>query len=173
MKSIYGMSLSRRRFITFGLGSVGALLTAAVLCPATALGAPENDEIEITVTHDPAESFFNGITPYSWFGSTLYFGGPEDITMLDGEVRSYDGTNVGIEMTCSKSMGTTCDDYFSVELWRGKPGSGTYVGSAGFAREGFTKATWSNVGSGDYAFRFVKCPDTQVIQSSDVAMYSW
>lgn len=40
-------------------------------------------------------------------------------------------------------------------------------------RNGFSHAEWTNVGSGNYYFRFVKSHDGIYVVSNDVAMFSW
>lgn len=98
----------------------------------------------------------------SWYGTTL---------RLSSSGRTstsyFDGNNVGIEMTCSSSK----DGYFSVQLKRASDGS--TVGTASFKYNGFTKATWTNVGPDSYYFAFSKQIDGAIVTSSDVAMYSW
>lgn len=138
---------------------------------AYALDSDESTEqIILEVSYDPNDSFFNGVGAQSWYGSSLYL----SATSYSGQKRYYDGNNVGIEMTCSAAGGSACDSYFSVELHRKNSLlEDTYIGSAPFKRNGFSKATWSNVGSGNYFFKFVKCSDSQSISSNDVAMYSW
>lgn len=138
--------------------------------PTVVLADEGEDQIEIVVTHNPFESIKWGPMACSWYGSSLYM---YKTTSVSGSTRYYDGSNVGIEMTCTTGGTNACDSYFSVELHRVSGFSDTYIGSAAFKHNGFTKATWTNVGSGNYYFKFVKCSDTQSISSNSVAMYSW
>lgn len=105
-----------------------------------------------------------GRATYSWYGSTLYVAPHNEWT---GATRNYDGSNVGIEMT-----GTTSGT-FRVELHRGHLITNDYVGFATFDKSKFDKATWTNVGSGKYYFKFDNTQSSTKVSSSDVAMYSW
>lgn len=103
--------------------------------------------------------------PRSWYGSTMSL-----ITTYSTASYYFDGNSVGIEMTCSSQRSGT----FSVTLYRDVgSGSSQRIGTAAFNRNGFTKATWSGVGSGTYHFVMSKPNDGTRVTSSDVAMYSW
>lgn len=130
-------------------------------------GGVTNSIYNARVTYGDAEGStpINMLGLYSWYGGTLSFA-----TEATGATRYYDGNSVGIEMTTvSQTVGAT-DTHFSVELHRG---DGTYVGSAALARNGRTRAVWTNVNSGYYYFKFVKASDGIWVTSSDVAMFSW
>lgn len=150
-----------------------ACLFSLFLLPGPALAsdasaAPEH--VVPVVTYDLSDAVVRNPAPRrSWFGSSLQFQ-----YSYSGPVRHYDGNNIGIEMTC-RTLGSSsgCDSGFSVGLHRKRGLHDDYVGSAGFRRKGFSKATWENVGSGDYYFRFVKCSDSQTIIADNAAMYSW
>lgn len=150
--------------------ALAMILGVTGVSPNVALADEQDDQVEIVVSHNPLESVKWGPMDCSWYGSSLYM---YKTTSVTGSTRYYDGSNVGIEMTCSTGGTNACDSYFSVELHRVSGLSDTYIGSAAFKRSGFTKATWTNVGSGYYYFKFVKCSDTQSISSNNVAMYSW
>ncbi|MCI8424242.1 MAG: hypothetical protein HFJ72_01060 [Adlercreutzia sp.] len=119
----------------------------------------------------PTASAFadEGIEPYSWFGSTLQLGFKSKHT---GETRWYDGTNVGIEMTSASSVPSSSTQTFNVELHRAHGITNDWIGTAKFKVTGFTKATWTNVGSGNYYFVFNNQSNYSV-KSNDVKMYSW
>lgn len=107
----------------------------------------------------------NMATPRSWFGSTLSFASSYTLP-----AHVYDGNNVGIEMTASCPVGGT----FTVSLYRkSTTGSLGFLGEATFKRNGFTKATWEDVGPGTYVFSCSKSSDGAIVSSDDVAMYSW
>lgn len=165
--------ISRRSFI----GLMGLIIVPSLMVAPTAAYADDERDTELVIpeiSYDESDSIFNMPSTRSWYGSTLDMTGTAQYT---GSVRDYDGSNVGIEMTCyTTGSPSGCDRYFSVELHR-KSGAfdsrDDYVGSAAFKRNGFTKATWTNVGAGRYCFKFVKCADNQVLHSNSVAMYSW
>ena len=153
---------------------VALLVGSAALAPSFAYATEaENDkDVQLEVSYDPADGMGPTISTRSWYGSTLTLGKYD--TSFKGATRYYNGQHVGIEMTC-KTKGATSgkSKYFSVELHRKNGLVDTYIGSAAFKRKGFTKATWTNVGSGNYYFKFVRTSDGQSIHSNDVKMYSW
>lgn len=100
----------------------------------------------------------------SWYGSKLSL-----LTRAQTELKHYDGSSIGIEMTCSSASEGT----FLVSLYRVESSSTQFLGSATFKRRGFTKATWNGVGSGSYYFVFSKANDGTLVTSSDAATYSW
>lgn len=156
------------------LGVTTSVLASFIINPVIALGKDElESETRVIVKYDKDNDSY-GRSLYSWFGSSLDM---SNTTEMSGATHYYYGNNLGIEMSCyTKGSSSKCDTYFSVELHR-LTGSyydvDEYVGSAAFKRNGFTKATWTNVGSGRYYFKFRKCPDGQSIHSDSVAMYSW
>ena len=82
----------------------------------------------------------------------------------------FDGNNLAVEMTCAAPTGGS----FSVTLYRISSSSAEeIVGSADLRYQGFSKATWTNVGPGTYFFEFEKKADGITVFSSDVAAYSW
>lgn len=155
------------------LFGVASLAYADSPAKARSVSLSEAMQVVPTVTYD-SNTFSSQISSRaSAYYSTLYFGG-HGITKTIGATRYYDGQNVSISMTASSSgSGSACDPYFSVELHRAHGIFNDYVGSAAFKRDGFTGASWSNVGSGNYYFVFVKCDDGKYISSSDVHMMSW
>ncbi len=103
------------------------------------------------------------IASRSWFGGVLSLGSSQRFGPC-----TFDGNNVGIEMTASCPRNGT----FTVTLYRINPIK-QRIGSATFKRNGFTKAVWENVGSGRYQFECTKSPDGATVTSNDVAIYSW
>lgn len=104
-----------------------------------------------------------GIEPYSWYG--------EPFSIVSGTkktaVRYFDGSSVGLEMTSSATIQGT----FSVSLYRE---GGTLLGARQLKFNGFSKVTWSNVGSGRYFFSFTKTTAPSVkVTTSQLKMYSW
>lgn len=102
-------------------------------------------------------------TPYSWYGGSLHLVSKAVTTPL----RYFDGSNIGIEMTCSAdrhgSFEVTCCD-----------ASGACLGTRVFPYQGFLKRTWRMPRPGNYRFVFRKMyPDLVPVTSSDVKMYSW
>lgn len=111
----------------------------------------------------------NGPVPYgNIYYSTLSF----NQTSLTGATRYYSGRNISIEMDAYTTGSNPCDNYFSVELHRADFPFSTQIGSAGFKRNGYSKATWKNMEPGNYFFRFVKCADNVTIKSNNVRMWS-
>ncbi len=108
----------------------------------------------------------NPVVPISrsWYGDSLNL-----LSTQTFQDRYFDGRNVGIEMTASCPI----DGSFTVSLFRISNGRASLVGSASFKRNGFTKATWENVGSGTYRFLCKKTLDGKRVTSTDVAIYSW
>lgn len=152
----YSTMLRLSKFVVVVISAV------LIAIPIRANAASLNEESIATVTHE--EVTCADISTCSWYGGEATFTFTHTTTP-----RYYDGTNVGIEMTCSSSK----DGSFVVELWRGSSKlGGSYVGRAEFSRQGFTKATWSNVGSGNYFFVFTNNAGTP-ITCSGIAMYSW
>lgn len=135
-------------------------LTTGV-APGRALAQALDNEVVPTVTHTNGVDFYEP-SACSWYGCSKTF---SEATKLGPYY--FDGSSVGIEMTCSSSAGGS----FTVTLYRGSS-SGTRVGSATFSKKGFTKATWSNVGSGSYYF-WISGIGTSRITANDIAMYSW
>ena len=109
-----------------------ALLTS--LFPIKAW-ATEN-EFEVSVTYDDSNT---GVAACSWFGNPLTLSSYERFGSY-----SFDGSNVGLELTasCAKT------GVFTVTLLRVSDSSTIRIGYASLKSNGFTKATWSNVGSG-------------------------
>ncbi len=137
--------------------------TALGGAPQYAVAQNLGDDVQLMVTHsklrDPYEP-----SACSWYGASATF---KYSTSL--KVHNYDGSNVGIEMTCSSSKSGS----FTVVLYRGtKADTKALIGSAQFSRNGFTKATWTNVGSGTYLFVLSGAGGT-TITANDIAMYSW
>lgn len=122
--------------------------------------------IALSVFVPSSIAFASEASTYSWYGSTLEVGGYSSWT---GATRYYDGSNVGIEMTCRSSGSGT----FDVELHRGYIVFNDYIGTVAFNVNGFTKGTWTNVGSGNYYFKFNNPRVGLNVYSNDVAMYSW
>lgn len=103
----------------------------------------------------------------SWYGQTLSL-----LSRQETGASYYDGNNVGIELDASCPV----DGFFDVALYRVDARNSrvtSFIGSASFKRNGFTKATWQNVGPGNYKFVFSKSNDGAVVTSSNVATYSW
>lgn len=121
--------------------------------------ATEGD-VEVSVTYDDSNS---GVAACSWFGEPLTLNSYERFGRY-----TFDGSNVGLELTssCAKS------GFFTVTLLRVSDASTVRIGSASLKSNGFTKATWSNVGSGQYMFEF-RSNLGSVITAPTVAMYSW
>lgn len=117
-------------------------------------------EVEISVTYDDSNS---GVTACSWFGEPLTLNSYERFGRY-----TFDGSNVGLELTssCAKS------GFFTVTLLRVSDASTVRIGSASLKSNGFTKATWSNVGPGQYMFEF-RSNLGSLITAPTVAMYSW
>ncbi len=87
---------------------VVVISAALIAIPIRANAASLNEESIATVTHE--EVTCADISTCSWYGGEATFTFTHTTTP-----RYYDGTNVGIEMTCSSSK----DGSFVVELWRG------------------------------------------------------
>lgn len=104
------------------------------------------------------------VLPRSWYGDSLRLLNTQYL-----QERYFDGNNVGIEMTASSPS----DGTFSVSLYRIEGEGSSFISSATFKRNGFTKATWEGVGPGTYRFVCKKAADGKLVTSSDVAMYSW
>lgn len=117
-------------------------------------------EYEVSVTYD--DSNF-GVAACSWFGDPLALNSYARLGSY-----SFDGSNVGLELTASCAK----EGFFTVTLLRVSGASTVRIGSAPLKSNGFTKATWSNVGSGQYMFEFSSSLGS-VITAPTVAMYSW
>lgn len=133
-----------RRALSYSLviTMLGCAIAMSTATPAFAKQIANDPQV--IVTHDRAKSVTGTfrdiyVSDRSWYGATLNL-----LTRVQTPVRSFDGNNVGIEMTCSSPSGGG----FTVTLYRSAGGSGSRIGSATFACNGFTKATWPNVGSG-------------------------
>lgn len=153
------------RILVQCLSAISLVALLILLSPSTTWASEFSPKDSgIYITHEKIE--IPGISMMSWFGEKLRLASTQTL-----KARTFDGNNVGIEMTakCPK------DGTFSVTLYRKMSGSNRlrYVGTATFKRNGFTKAVWENVGSGIYQFVCTKSPDGTVVTSSDVAIYSW
>lgn len=126
--------------------------------------------IDPVVTHDKDEYPIDPTGLTSSYSSTLVLGVPSHV----GITRYYSGTNISISMDAyTTGSGGNCDPSFSVELHRAHGFYSEYIGSAAFWRDGYSKATWSNVGPGDYYFKFVRCmQDNKTIYSNNVRMWN-
>lgn len=101
----------------------------------------------------------------SWCGDTLAVQ-----NSFTGQTRWYDGNNVGIEFTAtSSSYGTLEVSLFRSTSWI----TNEYIGTGYHHYPGWNKTTWSNVGSGNYYFKFTNTGSNAWVYSNDVAMYSW
>lgn len=167
MKNI---NLSRRAFLVAGLGLplLASSLPRAAFAEEVHPGSnatPSSQPIEPIVTYERE----NEPVPYgNIYYSTLSF----NQTSLTGATRYYSGRNISIEMDAYTTGNNPCDNYFSVELHRADFPFSTQIGSAGFKRNGYSKATWPNMEPGNYFFRFVKCADSVTIKSNNVRMWS-
>lgn len=137
---------------------IAAIVLLALMLPIKALAA-ERDYV-VSVTYDDSNS---GVASCSWFGDPLTLNSYERLGRY-----SFDGSNVGLELTasCAKT------GFFTVTLLRVSDTSTIRIGSASLKSNGFTKATWSNVGSGQYMFEF-RSNLGSLITAPTVAMYSW
>ncbi len=151
---------------SFTIAYVMILFIMLTLCLVPSLAKADEvgtSPVEVNVYSSPYEAPQPPLAR-SWYGESLY---------LSKQSKSgsyyFDGNNIGIEMTASCSTGGS----FTASLYRMNGANLSFIGSATFKRNGFTKATWSNVGSGTYRFVFTKTSDGSTVTSSDVAMYSW
>lgn len=95
----------------------------------------------------------------AWYGASCTFS-----DSWSSPRRYYDGENVGIEMSTQSSGAGS----FTVQLYK----SNRLIGSKAVTKNGFARATWENVGSGEYHFKFVDRSGSR-IACSDIAMFSW
>ena len=137
---------------------IAAIVLLALMLPIKALAA-ERDYV-VSVTYDDSNS---GVAACSWFGEPLTLNSYERLGRY-----SFDGSNVGLELTASCAK----NGFFTVTLLRVSGSSAIQIGSASLKSNGFTKATWSNVGSGQYMFEF-RSNLGSLITAPTVAMYSW
>lgn len=137
---------------------IAAIVLLALMLPIKALAA--EGDYEVSVTYDDSNT---GVTACSWFGKPLTLNSYERFGSY-----SFDGSNVGLEFTssCAKT------GFFTVTLLRVSDSSTIRIGYASLKSNGFTKATWSNAGSGQYMFEFRSNPGS-LITAPTVAMYSW
>lgn len=155
--------------IAGALFAAGLLFSRATLAYAEELPSTLAKPINTIVTYDESQSLANQFARASQYYSTLSFAGT-----YRGAARHYTGSSVGISMNAScDTSGTVCDNYFSVELHRDTFPFSTYIGSEGFKRNGYTEAVWTNVGQGNYFFKFVKCNDGKWVSSDSVRMFSY
>lgn len=141
----------------------GIALSFFMVVPAHA--EEMNNEDISQVSHDDAVVLQDEISSRSWHGYTLVLSLNTRTPEWD-----FDGNNIGVEMTCTASR----NDSFTVTLYRiGSNDAKERVGSADLRYQGFSKATWTNVGPGTYFFEFEKKADGITVFSSDVAAYSW
>ena len=142
-------------------GFFSALIACAMVISPCCAKALETLSAPVVITH-AREAI--GVSTRSWYGDEANL-----LSTYSTTPRYFDGVNVGIEMNCTSTKAGS----FTVELWRGSSRfSASRVGTASFSRQGFTKATWTNVGSGTYFFVFTNSAGT-LIKCSGIAMYSW
>lgn len=115
---------------------------------------------EAQVFSIPVEYSQYELVDRSWYGEEIAF----SVTARTA-LRYFDGSSVGIEVFASCPVAGS----FTVQLYRGN----TYVGIAYLNRNGFSRAEWTNIGSGSYRFVFSKSLDGSTVTCSDVAMFSW
>lgn len=137
---------------------IAAIVLLVLIFPVKALAA--EGDYEVSVTYDDSNT---GVTACSWFGKPLTLNSYERFGSY-----SFDGSNVDLEFTssCAKT------GFFTVTLLRVSDSSTIRIGYASLKSNGFTKATWSNAGSGQYMFEFRSNPGS-LITAPTVAMYSW
>ena len=137
---------------------IAAIVLLALMLPIKALAA--EGDYEVSVTYDDSNT---GVTACSWFGKPLTLNSYKRFGSY-----SFDGSNVGLEFTssCAKT------GFFTVTLLRVSDSSTIRIGYASLKSNGFTKATWSNAGSGQYMFEFRSNPGS-LITAPTVAMSSW
>lgn len=151
-----------QKTIAITIGLAATVTSCLLLWPNTALASDISD-VDFTkaiVSYNKNESI-QILSTNSWYSSSLYLNSRSTIGQ-----RYFDGNHVGIEMTAQCAN----DGVFTVSLYRS---NGSLIGSATFRRNGFTKATWLNVGSGNYFFVCENNYDGKTIFSSDVQTYSW
>jgi hypothetical protein len=79
-----------------------------------------------------------------------------------GATRVYSGNNITIDCDSSTFPVWPIESYFyTVKLYRNNPWwiGDDYIGSSSFPVNGYQSATWTNVGSGNYYFVFIKAVD--------------
>lgn len=156
-------NLSVAHVLAKTLAVIGCALILVFTCVRTARASDvDASSTEIVISYERADPGIDAASR-AWYGRKLTLSrnqtfGPQ----------TFDGNNVGIEMTasCPKSGS------FTVTLYKMNP-TKQRIGSATFKRNGFTKAVWENVGSGRYLFECAKSPDGATVTSNDVAIYSW
>lgn len=162
-------SINLRAIAAAILFSAGLFFSQATAAQARELPSTLAMPVNTIVTHDESQSLANQLARGSQYYSSLSFAGT-----YQGRARHYTGKNIGISMDAEcDTSGTVCDNYFSVELHRNTFPFSTYIGSEGFKRNGYTEAVWTNVGEGDYFFKFVKCNDGKWVSSDSVRMFSY
>lgn len=164
MDYLFGMENTESKGLSMNKKPVCVLLAMMLLlsfAPIDVLAA-ELPEAEVEISHFATAA----TTSYerSWYGASLALSRTSYTP-----THYYDGNNVGIEMSCSSEK----EGSFTVTLWRSVTGNSERVGTAMFDRNGFTKATWSNVGPGSYYFIFTKASDGALVYCRDIGMYSW
>lgn len=114
---------------------------------------------------------FSGVALGSSYWSTLDF-----TVAVNGAVRSYDRTNMNIELHSFSSAPGALIKTYTIKLYRHSCVlficNDEFIGSVSVPRDGFGSGRWTNVGSGDYWFRFEKANDSVRVQSNDVHMFS-
>lgn len=105
----------------------------------------------------------------SSYWSTLSFKGEHR-----GATRWYSENNVGISMTAYTTTPQQPHHatIFAAELYRKNFIGFSFIGEATFPRNGYNSSTWTNVGSGNYYYWFIKARDGVVVRSNNVHLFS-
>lgn len=110
----------------------------------------------------------------SWYGWTY----ATFSVAVNGAARYYDGNNVGLNWSGdthnSNPNHSNNGGGFTITLQRKNAWGGwTTIGSYRADRNRGGGATWSNVGSGTYRFRFTKANDGTTEYVRGIEMFSW
>lgn len=93
---------------------------------------------------------------------------------VNGAVRSYDNNDMNIELT-SRAPVMQIKTY-TIKLYRQScvlfVCNDDFIGQVTVPRNGFGDGRWTNVGGGNYWFRFTKANDGATVRSDDVHMFS-
>jgi len=168
--------------LTSLLVAIGILVSMCTVTPVLA-AEKTNDTSTTSVAEDLGEIRMyevpeNQIKPFTIGDCEIsplseYYGDGWFETNWNSPTRYFDGNNIGFTIVTHNSVPSHINTTFTVDLYRKNWIGSSKVGTVTINRSGTYTAEWTNVGSGDYYFRFNKAHDGTRQYIDSIRYYSW